>query len=111
MKEESSFCFYTTPSPGWDKKAQQFAERSFRCAHLIFSYISAAQTRERSTQELSMIAQDTISEFMKLVSLLDASILSDHKRIRKGPLPNFTHVNPNELMDYHDFLIKELELP
>lgn len=49
------------------------------------------------------MAQDTVNGFRKLLSLLDGSMQSECKRIRKGPLPKSHNVNPAELMDSPSF--------
>ncbi|KAF3448374.1 hypothetical protein FNV43_RR09087 [Rhamnella rubrinervis] len=79
-------------------QATEVAQKSFKRAHNLFSCISG-KTRKRSIQEVCLLAQDVENEFRKLLVLLDGSLLSDQKRIRKGPLPNTNDVNHVELMD------------
>ncbi|CAK7355821.1 unnamed protein product [Dovyalis caffra] len=85
-------------SPRWDFRVHEVAQSSFSQAHHLFSCISD-QNQKRSIQEVSLIARDALNEFRNLVRLLDGSVQSDAKRIRKGPLPNSRDINPVELMD------------
>ncbi|XP_077245093.1 putative WRKY transcription factor 74 [Tasmannia lanceolata] len=94
MKEEPSDT-YVSMTPNWDFKVQQAAQSSFRSAHHLFNCISR-QKQGRNTQELSLIAEGTITEFKKLLSLL--GLPPNSKRIRKGPLPNYLNIDPIELM-------------
>ncbi|KAA8522256.1 hypothetical protein F0562_012929 [Nyssa sinensis] len=96
MKEASDVCLPTTPR--WDFKVDEVAQSSFRYAHQLFNCLSD-QNQLRSIQEVSSIAQDALTEFRKLHSLLDSSMLTNTKRIRKGPLPNSPNINPVELLD------------
>ncbi|KAK9276536.1 hypothetical protein L1049_006070 [Liquidambar formosana] len=96
MKEASDVC--VSMIPRWDFKVHEAAQSSFRHAHHLVSCISD-QNQARSIQEVSLIAQDAVTEFRKLLSLLDESIPTDCKRIRKGPLPNLHDINPLEFME------------
>ncbi|KAG4135007.1 hypothetical protein ERO13_D08G189400v2 [Gossypium hirsutum] len=89
-------------NPRWDLKVHEVAESSFRRANHLFSCICDG-SQKRSNQEISLMAQDTVNGFRKLLSLLDGSMQSECKRIRKGPLPKSHNVNPAELMDSPSF--------
>ncbi|XWS38534.1 hypothetical protein CRYUN_Cryun19dG0139500 [Craigia yunnanensis] len=89
-------------TPRWDFKVHEVAKSSFRCVNHMFSCISD-QSQKRSIQEVSLMAQDAVNGFRKLLTLLDGSMQSDCKRIRKGPLPKSRNVNPIELMESHNF--------
>lgn len=79
-------------------KIQEVAQISFNCANYLFSCISD-KGQKRSIQEVSLIAQVALNEVRKLLVLLDGSLPSDQKRIRKGPLPNTSDINYVEYMD------------
>ncbi|XWS49767.1 hypothetical protein CRYUN_Cryun12cG0031000 [Craigia yunnanensis] len=89
-------------TPRWDFKVHEVAQSSFRRANHLFSCISD-QSQKRSIQEVSLMAQDAVNGFRKLLTLLDGSMQSDCRRIRKGPLPKSHNVNPIELMDSPNF--------
>ncbi|KAK8986312.1 hypothetical protein V6N11_013806 [Hibiscus sabdariffa] len=89
-------------NPRWDFKVDEVAQTSFRLASHLFSCISDG-SQKRSNQDFSIMAQDTVNEFRKLLTLLDGSLRSDCKRIRKGPLPKSHNVDPTELMDSPGF--------
>lgn len=96
MKEASNVCVSMTPR--WDFKIHEVAQNSFRQVHHLFSCISD-QNKKRSIQEVSLIAQGAVNEFRNFLSLLDGSMQSNCKRIRKGPLLHSHDINPVELMD------------
>ena len=100
MTEASGFCVSMTPR--WDFKVHEVAPSSFRRVNHMFSCISD-QSQKRSIQEINLMAQDAVNGFRKLLTLLDGSMQSDCKRIRKGPLPKSHNVNPIELMDSPNF--------
>ncbi|XP_021284786.1 probable WRKY transcription factor 21 isoform X2 [Herrania umbratica] len=100
MTEASGVCVSMTPRS--DFKVHEVAQSSFRRANHLFSCISD-QSQKRSIQEVSLMAQDAVNGFRKLLTLLDGSMQSDCKRIRKGPLPKSHKVNPIEFMDSPDF--------
>ncbi|KAL6004951.1 hypothetical protein ACLOJK_005510 [Asimina triloba] len=107
MTESSDICALHTQK--WDLQIHEAAQRSFRSARLVFSCISG-QKEGRRIQGLSTIADGAVTEFRKLVSLLDCPF-PDHKRIRKGPLPISLRINPNELMDKPDFPVAKCTSP
>ncbi|KAM4073816.1 hypothetical protein ACB094_10G047400 [Castanea mollissima] len=80
----------------WNFKVHEVAQNSFRHAHHLLRCISD-QNHKRSIQEVSLIAQDAENEFRKLLTLLNGSMSSDCRRIKKGPLPNSHDINPAEL--------------
>ncbi|XP_030500458.2 probable WRKY transcription factor 15 [Cannabis sativa] len=89
----------------WDLKLHETAQSSFKRAYHLLNCISDKK-RETSVQEVTLLAQDAIDEFKRLLTLLDngsllssSSSSSDKKRIRKGPLPKTNDVNHVELMD------------
>ncbi|GKU95515.1 hypothetical protein SLEP1_g8867 [Rubroshorea leprosula] len=96
MREASGFGFPMTPR--WDLKLHEVAQSSFRHANQLFSCISD-QSKKRSNLEVSLIAQDAVNDFKKLLTLLDGSMQSDCKRIKRGPLPNSHNINPVEFLD------------
>ncbi|XVF52651.1 hypothetical protein PTKIN_Ptkin05aG0035600 [Pterospermum kingtungense] len=96
MTEASGVCVPMTPR--WDFKVHEAAQSSFRRAHHLFSCISD-QSQKKSIEEVSLMAEDAVNGFRKLVALLDGSMQSDCKRIRKGPLPKSHNINPIEFMD------------
>ncbi|XP_017974063.1 PREDICTED: probable WRKY transcription factor 17 isoform X1 [Theobroma cacao] len=100
MTEASGVCVSMTPR--WDSKVHEVAQSSFRRANHLFSCISD-QSQKRSIQEVSLMAQDAVNGFRKLLTLLDGSRGSDCKRIRKGPLPKSHKVKPIEFMDSPNF--------
>ncbi|XP_068669586.1 probable WRKY transcription factor 11 [Aristolochia californica] len=95
MKEEPELCFPVALR--WDFKVQEAAQTSLKSAHDLFSSISGHK-QGRSIHEFSAIAEGAIAEFEKLLSLLDSS-LPNSKRIRKGPVPKTSSINPRELME------------
>ncbi|KAK9927512.1 hypothetical protein M0R45_024693 [Rubus argutus] len=95
--EKNSGDFHSM-NPGLDFKIHQVAKTSLQRAHHLFACISD-NNRERSLQEVSLIAEDAVKEFRKLLKLLDGSMSSNHRRIRKGPLPKSHHVNQVDLME------------
>ncbi|XP_022738204.1 probable WRKY transcription factor 17 [Durio zibethinus] len=100
MTEASGVCVSMTRR--WDFSVHEVAQSSFRRANHLFSCISD-QSQKRSIQEVSLMAHDAVNGFRKLLTLLDGSMQSDCKRIRKGPLPKSRNVNPIELMDSPNF--------
>ncbi|XP_062074068.1 probable WRKY transcription factor 15 [Humulus lupulus] len=101
MGKASAVCVSMSTPPRWDLKLHETAQSSFKRAYHLFNCISDKK-RERSVQEVTLIAQDAIDEFKRLLTLLDSgSVLSssDKKRIRKGPLPKTNDINHVELMD------------
>lgn len=84
-------------NPSWELCVQEIAESSFRHANQLFSCIS--NQNQKSIQEVSLIAQDAVNGFTKLLTLLDGSMQPNCKRIRKGPLPNSSDINPAQFMD------------
>ncbi|KAL5551158.1 hypothetical protein UlMin_001334 [Ulmus minor] len=82
----------------WDLKIYEVAQSSLKRAHHLVSCISDKKP-ERSVQEVGLIAQEAIDGFRKLLGMVDRSVSSDHKRIKKGPLPRIQDVNPVELME------------
>ncbi|XVE65046.1 hypothetical protein DITRI_Ditri07aG0150700 [Diplodiscus trichospermus] len=100
MTEASGVCL--SMSPGWDFEVHEVARSSFRRANHLFSWISD-QSQKRSIEEVSHMAQDAVNGFRKLLTLLDGSVKTDCKRIRKGPLPKSHNINPVELMDSPNF--------
>ncbi|KAJ8767659.1 hypothetical protein K2173_018217 [Erythroxylum novogranatense] len=96
MKEASDVC--ASGNRRRDFEVLEVATSSFKHAHYLLSCISS-QTQKRSYQEVSLIAQSAVNEFRNLLNLLDGSIHSDCKRIRKGPVPRCHDINPNLLMD------------
>ncbi|PON53847.1 WRKY domain containing protein [Parasponia andersonii] len=100
MGKASAVCVSMSSStPRWDFKVHETAQSSLKRAHQLFNCISDKK-QEKSVQEVSLIAQDAIDEFNRLLTLLDnGSVPSDKKRIRKGPLPKTHDINPVELMD------------
>lgn len=80
----------------WDFKVHEVAQSGFRYAHHLLTCISD-QARATSNQEVDFIAQEALTEFRKLLTLLDGE--RHFKRIRKGPLLNSGHMNPVEWMD------------
>ncbi|PRQ18143.1 putative transcription factor WRKY family [Rosa chinensis] len=85
-------------NPGLDFKLHEVAKTSLQHAHHLVACMSD-NNQERSVQEVSLVAQDAVKEFRKLLSLLDGSMSSNHKRIRKGPLPKSGDINQDEMMD------------
>lgn len=80
----------------WDSKIHEVAQSGLTQAHEFLSCVK----QEKSLQEVSLVAQEAIGEFRKLLILLDRSKpSSDQKRIRKGPLPKTHDVNHVEFMD------------
>ena len=99
MMERASAVCVSMSTPRWDFKIHETAQSSLNRAHQLFNCISDKK-QERSIQEVSLLAQDAIDEFKRLLTLLDKeSVLSDTKRIRKGPLPRIYDINPVEMMD------------
>lgn len=98
MKEASSVCVSNSMTPRWNIKVHEVAQNSFRHAYHLLRCISG-QNHKENTAEVSLTAQDAENEFRKLLTLLDGSMPSDCRRIRKGPLPNFHDINPAELME------------
>lgn len=98
MKEASSV--FVSMTPRWEFQVHEIAQSSFRRASHLFSCISN-QNQKRSIQEVSLIAEDAVNGFKKLVTLLDRSMQQqpDCKRIRRGPLPNSNNINPIQFMD------------
>ncbi|KAJ4830350.1 hypothetical protein Tsubulata_028370 [Turnera subulata] len=82
----------------WDFKVDKVARSSFREAHRFFSCISD-KNQKRSIQELTLIAQGAEAELRSLLALLDGSLQSNSKRIRRGPLPDSQEINSTEFMD------------
>nr|QWQ79526.1 WRKY transcription factor protein 8 [Zanthoxylum armatum] len=82
----------------WEFNVHEIAKSSFRHANHLFGCISD-QNQKRSIQEVSVIAQDAVNGFKKLLTVLDGSTQPDCKRIKKGPLPNSNVINPVQLMD------------
>lgn len=87
-------------TPRWDFRVHEAAQNSFRRANHLFSCISD-QSQKRSIEEVSLMAEEAVNGFRKLVALLDGSMQADCKRIRKGPLPKSHNINPIELLDSH----------
>ncbi|CAL9029482.1 unnamed protein product [Prunus brigantina] len=85
-------------NPGLDFKIHEAAQSSLKHAHHLFGCVSENK-QKRSVQEVSLIAQDAVEEFRKLLALLDGSLLSNQKRIRRGPLPKSHDINQVELLD------------
>ncbi|EXB54476.1 Protein WRKY1 [Morus notabilis] len=80
----------------WDSRIHEVAQSGLTQAHEFLSCVK----QEKSLQEVSLVAQEAIGEFRKLLILLDRSNpSSDQKRIRKGPLPKTHDVNHVEFMD------------
>lgn len=96
MKEASSV--FVSMTQRWNFKVHEVAQNSFRHAHHLLRCISD-RNHKRSIQEVSLIAQDAENEFRKLLTLLDGSMSSDCRRIKKGPLPKSHDINPAKLMD------------
>nr|WGV38273.1 WRKY [Loropetalum chinense var. rubrum] len=96
MKKASNVCVSMTPR--WDFKVQMATQSSLRYAHHLFTCISD-QNQARSIQEVSSIAQDAVTEFRNLLSLLDESMPTDCKRIRRGPLLNSHNIDPIEFLE------------
>ncbi|CAL9094567.1 unnamed protein product [Musa textilis] len=78
------------------------AQSSLQSADDLFSHIIAAQQLGRSSNELCSVANGTITEFKRLLSLLDGSP-PPRKRIRKGPLLNTTEIDPTQFMERRAF--------
>lgn len=95
MNEASGVCVSMTPVR-WDFKIHEVAQSGFRYAHHLLTCISD-QAQATKTQEVNFIAQEALTEFRKLLTLLDEE--RDYKRIRKGPLLNSGHISPVEWMD------------
>ncbi|XXG75905.1 hypothetical protein AAC387_Pa08g0374 [Persea americana] len=95
MKIASDVCVSMTQK--WDFNVHEAAQSSFRSAHHLFNCISG-QKQGTSVQELTLITENAIAEFRKLLSLLDSPPLHS-ERIRKGPLPTSLNINPNELLE------------
>lgn len=86
-------------TPRWEFQVDEIAQNSFRYARHLFSCMSN-QNQKRSIQEVSVIAEDAVNGFKKLLKLLDGSMQQpDGKRIRRGPLPNSHNINPIQFMD------------
>lgn len=99
MKIASDVCVSMTQK--WDFNVHEAAQSSFRSAHHLFNCISG-QKQGTSVQELTLITENAVAEFRKLLSLLDSPPLHG-KRIRKGPLPSSLHISPNELLENLNF--------
>ncbi|CAL9162178.1 unnamed protein product, partial [Musa hybrid cultivar] len=80
----------------------QAAQSSLQSADDLFRRIIAAQQLGRSSNELCSVANGTITEFKRLLSLLDGSP-PPRKRIRKGPLLNTTEIDPTQFMERRAF--------
>ncbi|KAJ8504852.1 hypothetical protein OPV22_005738 [Ensete ventricosum] len=80
----------------------QAAKSSLQSADDLFRRIIAAQQFGWSSNELCAVANGTISEFKRLLSLLDGSP-PPRKRIRKGPLLNTTEIDPTQFMERRAF--------
>ncbi|KAM1024621.1 hypothetical protein ACFX13_038604 [Malus domestica] len=98
MERESGVCL--SRNPGMDFTIHEVAQSSLKHAHRLFRCISEKK-HKRSAQEVSLVAQDAVNEFRKLLTLLDGSILSNQKRIRRGPLPESHGINQVELLESH----------
>nr|QWQ79427.1 WRKY5 [Juglans sigillata] len=86
-------------TPRSDFKIHEVAQNSFRYAYQLLSSISGQNLKKRSIEEISPIAEAAENEFRKLLTLLEGSMSSHFRSIRKGPLPNYRGINPVELMD------------
>lgn len=95
MNEASGVCVSMNPVR-WDFKIHEVAQSGFRYAHHLLTCISD-QAQATNTQEVNFIAQEALTEFRKLLTLLDEE--RDYKRIKKGPLLNSGLINPVEWMD------------
>lgn len=80
----------------WDFKIDEVAQNGFRYAHHLLTCMSD-QAQAATTQEVNYIAHEALTEFRKLLALLDEE--RDYKRVRKGPLLNSGPVNPVDWMD------------
>ncbi|OMP02240.1 DNA-binding WRKY [Corchorus capsularis] len=100
MTEASGIC--VSMNPRWEFKVHEVAQSSFRRANYLFNCISD-QNQKRSIEDLSLMAQETVNGFRKLLTLLDdgsgSKQSSECKRIRKGPLLKSHTINPTELME------------
>lgn len=98
MKDSSNM--YTSMASNWDLSIREVAKSSLISVHHLLHCISS-QNFGRS-RELNFVTKDTIIKLKTFVSLLDDSMPSHSKRVRKGPLLNSTEVEPTQLMDYRD---------
>ncbi|XP_020094350.1 probable WRKY transcription factor 11 [Ananas comosus] len=75
------------------------AQRSINTAHHLFRCVVSQKPDRSASQELSVIARETIAEFKNLLSLLDGVTYPRDKRIRKGPLPTSNEINRAALIE------------
>ncbi|KAK8614031.1 hypothetical protein V6N13_122409 [Hibiscus sabdariffa] len=95
MAEASGVC--VTMIPIWDFNVHEVAQSSFRLADHLFSCISD-ESRKRSNQEVSFMAQDTVNGFRKLLILVNGSMQSDPLYPKVSFANQFIHSLVNQEM-------------